>query len=130
MMVTFVTFPAVNCQVKITFIENADLTFVLIVTIFNISDTIGRYLGGIESLMLDKDGKSFHIFCFARTLFIFSSTGIYLAYGVDSTKVFICTDILILINTILFGLSNGYVSTMCYVFAPCSVDSTIPESKQ
>ena len=121
MTITFVVFPAVLQNVKFTFVDSADWTSLIIITLFNVCDTIGRTLGGIKSLMFAKNGKAIHIFCFSRLIFIATSTFLFL---MQEQNIFY--DGLIILNTALLGLSNGYVQTLCMVHAPSAIDEYIP----
>jgi hypothetical protein len=104
MCITFVVFPAVLQNVKLSFVDSVDWTSLIIVTLFNVSDTVGRTLGGIEALMFAKGGKAIHIFCFSRLVFVGTSTFLFLNDNTDGAF-----DAMIILNTMLLGLSNGYV---------------------
>ena len=71
MFVTFIVFPGVNCSANLQFIDSFAWFSLLIVTIFNIFDTIGRFIGGFPSLQVDSKGT--HAVGFGRLLIVASS---------------------------------------------------------
>ena len=46
MMVTFIVFPGVTCATSLAFLESYAWFSLLMVSIFNFFDTIGRFIGG------------------------------------------------------------------------------------
>ena len=54
--------------------------------------------------MFAKGGKAIHIFCFSRLVFVGTSTFLFLNDNTDGAF-----DAMIILNTMLLGLSNGYV---------------------
>lgn len=83
------------------------------VMIFNVLDTVGRYLGGY--LMIGD--KITIILTYARVIFIV--TFLLIAFNVPPSWLFgHDADWFKIINLALFSFSNGYLSTMLAIKAP------------
>ena len=78
-------------------------------------DTIGRYSGGVPSLILSN--MAIKIFSGIRTFFFV----IFCLIAFDVAP-FFSYDWFIILNLALFSISNGYVSTLCAVKAPQTVE--------
>jgi equilibrative nucleoside transporter 1/2/3 len=81
--------------------------------IFNVSDTLGRYLGGTPCMATSR--KSTIIGVALRVLFF--ATYLPIAFGSKPTFLF-DEDWFKMLNTFLFGLTNGFLSTRCAILAP------------
>ena len=81
---------------------------------FNVMDTVGRFGGGLPFLMLSH--KVIKLLSGLRTLFIVLF--LLVAYDIG----FFESDWYITLNLLLFAFSNGYVSTLCAVEAPQTVE--------
>ena len=116
MTVTFVVFPGVTDATSVEFLTNRAWFELFIVTMFNVFDTIGRYLGGMDCLMVKSDGPGIHLVSFGRV------AGIAVAILI-MMKV-ITADWVVAVNIVLFALTNGYVQTISCVYAASKVDET------
>ena len=87
-------------------------------TIFNLGDTIGRGIAGQPFAILSPLGAK--IWTYARTIFL--ATYFLIAFKVKPDWLF-DSDWFIITNTALFGITNGYCSTLCAVLSP----GTVPE---
>jgi len=76
----------------------------MVITIFNVFDTIGRYLGGA----IEMKAATVTIMGLLRTLFLITTTYFGLAH---SGQAFFDNDMFKLINLVLFAVSNGFIST-------------------
>ena len=76
--------------------------------------------------MVGRTGAAIHIVCFSRVLLIGSSTYLSLAKGSS------VNEVLIVVNTMLIGLSNGYVQTITMIYAPSAIDekTSLSESQK
>ena len=101
MLVTFVVFPGVMEATSIPLVTNRAWFELLIVTLFNVFDTIGRYMGGIKVLMFKEKGAGIHIVGFGRIAGIAVAIMIMMQVFGGSWAV--------LLNTIFFAVTNGYV---------------------
>ena len=50
MLVTFIVFPGVTCAQSLQYLNSYAWFSLLTVTLFNVFDTIGRYVGGVSLL--------------------------------------------------------------------------------
>ena len=106
-MSTFVIFPAVFVNGHYSFTDSLSKQLLFVLILFNVVDTIGRYLGG----KIHLPEKIIATFAIVRFLFIPSSLIINLY---DESL----PDWIKLTNLILFAVSNGYTSTQCCIKAP------------
>ena len=87
-VVTFTVFPGVTDHSYLTFMENLqnELSWfnLLMTTIFNVMDTVGRKMGGIKSF--DLEGRSIKILSLARVFFV--GTFLLVAFEVGPTWLF------------------------------------------
>ena len=82
--------------------------------LFNLGDFAGRSLCSYPAL-LTWDDKRLLAFSLLRTLFI----PLFLLCNINpGTTPFINSDFLFFLILLLFGLSNGYVGSMCMMSAP------------
>lgn len=99
-------------------VKNYDSWFnLLILSTFNLFDSIGRYMGGVSCLLLKN--STIKIGSLLRLVFL--ATCLFIAFDVPPTAVF-STDWFIMLNLALFSVSNGYISTLCCVKAPMTVE--------
>lgn len=82
--------------------------------VFNIMDTVGRYLAGKKILSCNTT------ITLALVRTIFFVTTLLTALHSDPGVIF-RADWFRLLNLFLFSLSNGYISTMCIIIAPTLV---------
>ena len=109
MFVTFIVFPGVTDDVFIPWLTNLAWLDLFMVTTFNIFDTVGRFIGGVPSLMLKKESPLIHALGFGRLIFV--AIAILIQVGlITQTSV-------IIINMVLFALTNGYIQTLACVYA-------------
>ena len=108
---TLMIFPGVTNNIELSFIDTRGKWFQLImVSIFGLFDTIGRYIGGIWQIQ----NLGFPIFLrsFLIVFAIFCAQNQIKGY-----------DILKMANLIIFGFSNGYLQTICCCRAPKNVEN-------
>lgn len=71
MVVTFIVFPGVTCSTSIRWVSDAAWFDLFMVTVFNLGDTIGRYIGGVPMFQIPKDSYGLmHTLGFARLVFV------------------------------------------------------------
>ena len=120
-ILTFICYPGLLMDSKLGFmsgIKNYGSWFSLFIqAVFNAFDAVGRYMGGVYCLILSN--RTIKVFTIMRTLFLV--TCLLISFDVAPSALF-SSDWFILINLILFSLSNGYVSTLCAVKAPMTVE--------
>ena len=122
-VLTFICYPGLASDDTINFLKSSIDTsskynswhIIFIQLIFNLTDTVGRYSGGVSCLMLSN--MVIKLFASARTLFFV--TFCLISFDVSP---FFGYDWFIILNLILFSITNGYVSTLCAVKAPMSVE--------
>jgi len=85
-------------------------------TVFNVMDTVGRKLGGVKTF--DLEGHTIKILSIARIIFI--ATFFLVAFEVGPIWMFNSSWFKIF-NMMIFAFTNGYVSTLCAVKAPGTV---------
>ena len=117
---TFVVFPGVYQDTEFKFMDgwhNEDSYFVLTtLTIFNIWDTVGRTSAGCSCMNISR--RTVVILNYARTLFV--ATFLLTAFEVGPSWLFY-SDWFKLINMSLFAFFNGYLTSLCCIQAPDSV---------
>ena len=81
--------------------------------VFNVSDTTGRYLGGTPCMATSRKstliGAALRLLFFATFIPIAYDTKPYFIFGEDWFKI---------LNTFIFGITNGFFSTRCAILAP------------
>ena len=93
----------------------------LVVFIFNLFDTVGRYAGGLKSL--DLKIRNVKLGAYARLIFIAT----FLLTDFEAPPKWISNvDWFKLLNLVLFAFTNGYFGTLCAVKAP----GTVKESRR
>ena len=114
LMVTFLVFPGVVFMAQLEFTkswgkDNFSWFIIFMLLLFNVGDTVGKKLGGIFHI----PRKMVVFFSFARIIQFFTTYVIaYNATSKDSTILsFLNNDIFIVINMIIFAVSNGYLIT-------------------
>lgn|SRR6266850_2384864 len=87
--------------------------------VFNVGDWFGRYLCGIPRLLV-WCARRLLALSLARTLFIplFLACNIQREASSPSTPPIINSDMAYLALLFVFGITNGYVSSMCQIAAP------------
>lgn len=122
-IVTFVVFPGAFFQPKATFefldfIEDKDERgswySLMVILIFNVFDTVGRYSGGIKVF----PAKLVIFLSLLRTVFIVTTVGFALEWSPLSV---FGSDFFRVLNLVVFSVSNGFVSTQCAIIAPSCV---------
>ncbi|CDW83406.1 equilibrative nucleoside transporter 1 [Stylonychia lemnae] len=130
--VTFIVFPGTSLHTGLHFmdgIDNASLkgawSALILITVFNVLDTIGRWLAG-QKFGQGSD-KFVLILTFVRVIFI--ATFLLIALNVSPAWLFgVDADWFKLINMILFAFTNGYCSTQCAIKAPSRASDDSKES--
>lgn len=127
--VTLAVFPPITASIEPTSPSFHPLIFTAAhFLVFNVGDLAGRYLCAIPQLLVWSSRKLL-LFSSIRTLFI----PLFLMCNVQRPSIpsipgapipmatdgpFISSDVLFFLILLLFGLSNGYISSMCMIAAP------------
>ena len=87
--------------------------------VFGVGDWFGRYLCSIPRLLIWRP-KKLLVLSLTRTLFIplFLACNLQRDASSPSAPPLISSDVLYMLLLFAFGLSNGYVSSMCLMSAP------------
>ena len=87
--------------------------------VFSVGDWFGRYLCSIPQLLL-WCARRLLVLSLSRTLFIplFLACNLHRDASSPSTPPIINSDVLYMLLLFAFGLSNGYVSSLCLMAAP------------
>ena len=103
MFVTFIVFPGVTSAktISLSFIEDRAWFDLFMVTLFNLFDTAGRYIGGSPRCMFGRDSPWINVIGFSRLVLVATSIMIMLGILQDDTT--------IIVNMVLLGFSNGYI---------------------
>ncbi|KAG6818846.1 hypothetical protein H0H93_001083, partial [Arthromyces matolae] len=119
-IVTLAVFPPISTSVQPTNPNIHPLLFNAVhFLVFNIGDFLGRYVCSFPSLLI-WSSRWLASLSFARTLFI----PIFLMCNVQRpstefpTAPIINSDLMFMLILFAFGLSNGYVSSLCMMSAP------------
>jgi len=120
-VLTFICYPGLAITCTVNFLKDVNnyesWKFTFIQSLFNLNDMIGRYMGGITCLLLSNG--TIRVSSLMRTLFI--GTFLLISFDVPPSWLF-SGDWFVILNVILFSLSNGYVSTLCAIKAPQTVE--------
>lgn len=118
-LITFVVFPGTSLSTKFDFLGTTNRDFawfaVLMITLFNLFDTIGRFAGGYKQIFTPNT-------VFALTVFrlIFIPTFVLIQVKANPAWIF-QSDWFRIFNMALFALTNGYNSTLCMIYGPTLV---------
>ena len=85
--------------------------------IFNFCDAVGRYMGGVPSLLLSNKAIKIH----SALRIIYLGTFLMVSFDCAPAALF-GSDWFICVNLFFFSITNGYVSTLCAVKAPQTVE--------
>lgn len=86
----------------------------MVILLFNVFDTVGRYTGGLKVF----SPKLVIFLSLLRTVFILTTIGFALEW--TPTSIF-GSDLFKVLNLVVFSISNGFVSTQCAIIAPSCV---------
>eukprot|EP00347_Sterkiella_histriomuscorum_P017529 403348991 len=130
-LVTFVVYPGVALRINLKFmdfIENVHLegawTRQLFIFIFNIFDTVGRWLA--DKSFGQSSDRVVLVLTYLRVIFI--ATFLLIAFDEPPMWLFGSnSDWFKILNMILFAVSNGYCSTQLAIKAPSRAPDSIKE---
>ena len=124
---TLFLFPGTTADTEFNFILKFNLPNyeswyqLLVVFIFNLFDTVGRYAGGLKAF--DLKIRNVKLGAYARLIFIAT----FLLTDFEAPPKWIWNvDWFKLLNLVLFAFTNGYFGTLCAVKAP----GTVKESRR
>ena len=123
--ITFMVFPGTQLSTSFDFLGDspADKAWfsVLMITIFNLFDTIGRFTGG--SFQVLSPGT---VFSLTVLRLIFIPTSVLVQLSSNPTWIF-NSDWFRILNMALFAFSNGYNSTLLMIYGPQFADENSKE---
>ena len=116
-VLTFTVFPGLSEVSGFKFLENepgeAARLNLIILTAFNVFDTLGRYLAGVKCMMLSR------IKIVVLTYLRMIQLAIFLLIAFEIRPVWLFgSDWFKLLNFSFFAFSNGYLSSLCSIKAP------------
>lgn len=115
-VITFVVFPGTSLSTKFDFLGNTkkDMAWfsLLMITCFNLFDTIGRFAGGYIQLFTPKT-----VFILTVVRLIFIPTFVLIQLNANPAWIF-QSDWFRILNMALFALTNGYNSTLLMIYGP------------
>ena len=115
-IVTFALFP--NASIGQNLFDLERYNVITIITIYNVFDTVGRYLVNI----MPKTKLFNNIICLGRSILLF--TLVFNWYCRDVLEVDLTiTSILLILNVAILALTNGIGTTLCFGIAPNLVDN-------
>ncbi|KAJ7755653.1 nucleoside transporter-domain-containing protein [Mycena maculata] len=118
-VVTLSVFPAITTSILPTDPDTHPLLFSAIhFLVFNVGDFMGRYVCSFPRLII-WSAKRLLILSLARTLFvpIFLMCNLQRPSTIGLSPI-VNSDIIFMLILFLFGMSNGYVSSLCMMSAP------------
>jgi solute carrier family 29 (equilibrative nucleoside transporter), member 1/2/3 len=125
-VVSLICFPGVMDTTNLRFLENvnqAESWFELLMQIvYNMGDAIGRVMGGAECLRLSVKATVFN--SYLRTFFI--ATYFLIMFNVKPDWLF-GADWFKIFNSVMFGITNGYLSTLCAILGPSVVADNLKQ---
>lgn len=128
LMVTLSVFPGVTASVRSTSTNDAfcDMWFVPVCTflIYNIGDTFGRFLTSLVQLPAKESTCQLYFWSTCRVIFIVIFPLCNIPRSPDaSIPNLITQDWLYAILILLFSVSNGYLTTLGFQYAPGRLES-------
>ncbi|CAI2366910.1 unnamed protein product [Moneuplotes crassus] len=124
-LITFVVFPGTHLSTHFDFMGNslADQAWfsVIMITLYNFFDTIGRFAGGFVKIFSPTTIISLTI-----TRLIFIPLSVLVQIGSTPSWIFE-SDWFRILNMAIFALTNGYNSTLCMVYGPSCTDKNSKE---
>ncbi|KAF8211499.1 nucleoside transporter-domain-containing protein [Mycena galopus ATCC 62051] len=118
-VVTLSVYPAITISIKTSNPNTHPLLFsALHFLVFNVGDLSGRYVCSFPSLLVWQ-AKRLLTFSLARILFIplFLMCNLQRPSATEITPI-VNSDVLFMFILFFFGMSNGYVSSLCLMAAP------------
>ena len=109
-MVTFIVFPGVTCAQSLQYLNSYAWFSLLTVTLFNVFDTLGRYVGGVRLLQIPRASSAVHWIGFGRFVCVAVAIGL-LVQNYDRAWLQVA-------NTAVLGVTNGYLQSVCCCYAP------------
>jgi hypothetical protein len=119
MAVTFIVFPGVICAANFNLFSSDAWYSLFIVTIFNLFDTLGRYIGGLEKLQI-RSNTIINGLGFFRLVFV----GISVMFMVLQNQ----QAVVLITNLALLAVTNGYLQSVCCCHAPALVSEREQET--
>lgn len=122
--VTLANFPSLTASVKSTNSDPdsmwASVYFIPVSCffLFNFSDFIGRSLPSLVSIPRKSNVFGLFLLAISRTVFFFVFTYCNAQPRAHDTRVLFNNDIYFIVFMFLFGLTNGYVSTLAMKYSP------------
>jgi equilibrative nucleoside transporter 1/2/3 len=119
-LISYSVFPPITISVYPTNPRTHPFLFSAIhFLVFNVGDFLGRYVCAIPRVRI-WSAKKLLMLSLARSLFIplFLMCNVQRPSSSPPAVPFINSDVLFMLVLLLFGLSNGYVSSMCMMSAP------------
>ena len=126
-LLTLFLFPGTTADTYFNFIVKLNLKNpeswyqLLVVFIFNVFDTVGRWAGGQK--YFDLKIRSVKVGTYSRVIFI--ATFLLTDFAAPPTWIW-DVDWFKVLNLVLFAFTNGYLGTLCAVKAP----GTVKESRR
>lgn len=134
MAISFTIFPAIISETNLHFIDlifegkedpsgisRISWTFLSIITLWNVSDTIGKWFAG--RLFHKTSDKLGHILTYSRIIFIATANLIKFKIGPDWLVGPLNGDWFKLLHMILFGASNGFCLSLNAIKCPSKTPS-------
>ena len=117
-VVTFIVFPGVTNGTKSFVIDYEGPWFqIIMTTLFNFFDTIGRYIGGNKKYFCSK--FTMKVLAHLRLLNVILFILCYLKR--DDFLLSYTGDVIKFLNLAIFAFSNGYLQTLCCIWAPSEI---------
>jgi hypothetical protein len=115
-VVSYTLFPATLLDNNFQFIDKEDLYLLIVLFTYNLFDTIGKFVAGRKAFELKISTINFS--SAARILFI--ATFLLIDYEVPPNWLF-GLDWFKIVNLVLFAFTQGYLTALCAIKAPCTV---------
>ncbi|CAI2362582.1 unnamed protein product [Moneuplotes crassus] len=123
--ITFVVFPGTHLSTHFDFLGDslADKAWfsVIMITIYNLFDTIGRFAGGFVQILTSET-----LFYLTITRLVFIPTSVLVQLNSRPSWIF-QSDWFRILNMALFAVTNGYNSTLCMMYGPSQTDKNSKE---
>lgn len=124
-LITFIVFPGTTLSTQFDFLGTTNRDFawfaVLMITAFNLFDTIGRFAGGYIQIFTPNT-------VFLLTTFRLVFIPLFVLIQLEANPAWIFqSDWFRILNMALFAITNGYNSTLCMIYGPTLADEANKE---
>lgn len=118
---TMICYPGVILQTRLSFVPEESWFQVIMLSLFSVSDIFGRFLTKYVNTNHRKARCIFVLLSLLRAVCIYSS--LQIGFNEDEDSI-LNSDWIIITNTLILGLGNGFLGTILMMIGPYRVSSS------